>query len=65
MKTDMPKLKNPTQTPAVSSAPQQRELIPLLVIAAAQLMLVLDDSIVNIALPSIQDELEVDPVHLP
>lgn len=34
-------------------------------IAAAQLMLVLDDSIVNIALPNIQQELGVDPVHLP
>lgn len=40
-------------------------LIPLLVIATAQLMLVLDDSIVNIALPSIQDELGVAAVHLP
>src|SRR5918994_6265470 len=40
-------------------------LVPLLVIATAQLMLVLDDSIVNIALPSIQSELGVDPVHLP
>ncbi|WP_275006063.1 MFS transporter [Promicromonospora iranensis] len=40
-------------------------LLPLLVIATAQLMLVLDDSIVNIALPSIQSELAVDPVHLP
>ncbi len=38
---------------------------PLLVIATAQLMLVLDDSIVNIALPTIQQELGVDPVHLP
>jgi EmrB/QacA subfamily drug resistance transporter len=40
-------------------------LIPLLVIATAQLMLVLDDSIVNIALPSIQQELRIDAVHLP
>ena len=40
-------------------------LVPLLVIATAQLMLVLDDSIVNIALPSIQRELEVSAVHLP
>ena len=46
-------------------AGQRRALIPLLVIATAQLMLVLDDSIVNIALPSIQQELAVDPVHLP
>lgn len=40
-------------------------LISLLVIATAQLMLVLDDSIVNIGLPSIQQELDVAPVHLP
>ncbi|WP_309127915.1 MFS transporter [Microbacterium sp.] len=40
-------------------------LVPLLVIATAQLMLVLDDSIVNIALPSIQSELDVAPIHLP
>jgi EmrB/QacA subfamily drug resistance transporter len=47
----------PTRAPA--------RLIPLLVIATAQLMLVLDDSIVNIALPSIQSALDVQPVHLP
>lgn len=46
-------------------AGRRRGLIPLLVIATAQLMLVLDDSIVNIALPSIQQELGVDAVHLP
>jgi EmrB/QacA subfamily drug resistance transporter len=40
-------------------------MIPLLVIATAQLMLVLDDSIVNIALPSIQRELGVTAEHLP
>ncbi|GAB3181068.1 MFS transporter [Nesterenkonia halophila] len=39
--------------------------VPLLVIAAAQLMLVLDDSIVNIALPSIRRELGVAPEILP
>jgi EmrB/QacA subfamily drug resistance transporter len=61
----MPKSKNPARTSPTSSAPQQRALIPLLVIATAQLMLVLDDSIVNIALPSIQQELRVHPVHLP
>ncbi|MFC7848221.1 MFS transporter [Arthrobacter sp. NPDC057388] len=44
---------------------QQRGLVPLLVIATAQLMLVLDDSIVNIALPSIQQVLGVSAVHLP
>jgi EmrB/QacA subfamily drug resistance transporter len=43
----------------------ERAVVPLLVIATSQLMLVLDDSIVNIALPSIQRELDVDPVHLP
>jgi EmrB/QacA subfamily drug resistance transporter len=40
-------------------------LVPLLAIATAQLMLVLDDSIVNIALPSIQAELNVHPALLP
>ncbi|MFE5117451.1 MFS transporter [Dietzia sp. NPDC055340] len=40
-------------------------LIPLLVIASAQLMVVLDDSIVNIALPSIQRELDIAPTLLP
>lgn len=46
-------------------ARQRSVVAPLLVIATAQLMLVLDDSIVNIALPSIQSALGVDPVHLP
>lgn len=36
----------------------------LLTIATAQLMLVLDDSVVNVALPSIQQELHGSPVHL-
>ena len=40
-------------------------LISLFVIATAQLMLVLDDSIVNIALPAIQRSLHVTPVNLP
>ena len=40
-------------------------LIPLLVISSAQLMVVLDDSIVNIALPSIQRELDIAPTLLP
>ncbi|EHR61387.1 MFS transporter [Saccharomonospora cyanea] len=48
-----------------TKAERRRVLIPLLVIATAQLMLVLDDSVVNIALPSIQQALGVDPVHLP
>ncbi|GAA1709227.1 MULTISPECIES: MFS transporter [Isoptericola] len=44
---------------------QRGALVALLVIATAQLMLVLDDSIVNIALPSIQTELGVEAVDLP
>ncbi|MCK9795230.1 MFS transporter [Isoptericola sp. 4D.3] len=44
---------------------QRGALVALLVIATAQLMLVLDDSIVNIALPSIQTELDVEAVDLP
>jgi hypothetical protein len=36
-----------------------------LVIASARLLQVLDDSSVNIALPSIQDEHAVTPAHLP
>lgn len=44
---------------------QRAGMIPLLVIATAQLMLVLDDSIVNIALPSIQREFGVTAEHLP
>jgi EmrB/QacA subfamily drug resistance transporter len=40
-------------------------VVPLLVIATAQLMVVLDDSVVSIALPSIQRELGVSAVHLP
>jgi EmrB/QacA subfamily drug resistance transporter len=44
---------------------RQSGLIPLLVIATTQLMLVLDDSIVNIALPSIQRDLGVEALHLP
>jgi EmrB/QacA subfamily drug resistance transporter len=39
--------------------------LALLVIAAAQLMLVLDDSIANIALPSIQADLDVSAAGLP
>jgi EmrB/QacA subfamily drug resistance transporter len=39
--------------------------LALLVIATAQLMLVLDDSIANIALPSIQNDLGISAVNLP
>jgi hypothetical protein len=59
-------------TPAIHGIPGIKELaqagdemVPPLVIATAQLLQVLDDSSVNIALPSIQDELAVTPAHLP
>ena len=39
--------------------------LPLLVIATAQLMLVLDDSIANIALPTLQNELGISAGNLP
>jgi EmrB/QacA subfamily drug resistance transporter len=38
--------------------------LALLVIATAQLMLVLDDTIVNVALPSMQRSLHISPSHL-
>ena len=43
----------------------QRLKIALLVIATAQLMFVLDDTIANIALPSIQEEMSVPTLTLP
>jgi hypothetical protein len=59
-------------TPAIHGIPGIKELaqagdemVPPLVIATAQLLQVLDGSSVNIALPSIQDELAVTPAHLP
>ena len=59
-------------TPAIHGIPAIKELaqagsemVPPLVIATAQLLQVLGDSSVNIALPSIQDELTVTPAHLP
>ena len=39
--------------------------LSLTVIATAQLMLVLDDSIANIALPTIQNELGISAANLP
>src|ERR671921_645545 len=49
-----------------SAPPSGRGLgLSLLVIATAQLMLVLDDTIANIALPSIQRELDVSSATLP
>src|SRR5687768_5851770 len=51
----------PTATPAPSAALG----MSLLVLATAQLMLVLDDTIANIALPSIQRDLGVAAATLP
>jgi MFS family permease len=56
-----------TQAAAQTAAPQDagRGLgLALLVIATAQLMLVLDDTIVNVALPSMQRSLHIATPHL-
>jgi MFS family permease len=56
----------PVPSDASGTATASRGLgLPLLVIATAQLMLVLDDSIANIALPSIQADLGVSTADLP
>ncbi|HXL93450.1 MAG TPA: MFS transporter [Streptosporangiaceae bacterium] len=47
-----------------ASAARRKLRLALLVIATAQLMLVLDDTIVNIALPTIQRSLHVPASHL-
>jgi EmrB/QacA subfamily drug resistance transporter len=56
-----------TQTPALAAQePAAPRLgLSMLVIATAQLMLVLDDTIANIALPTIQRELDVSAAALP
>src|SRR5215203_541476 len=54
------------QTGQPGASPDGRGLgLSLLVIATAQLMLVLDDTIANVALPSIQRELDVSSATLP
>ena len=53
----------PAGTPTSGAAP--RLGLAMLVIATAQLMLVLDDTIANIALPTIQAELGVSAAALP
>ncbi|WP_457963734.1 MFS transporter [Arthrobacter sp. D1-29] len=50
---------------AVAQPPGRRLGLALLVIATAQLMLVLDDSIANIALPTIQNEVGIPAATLP
>lgn len=51
--------------PSSTSQSQHPSRLPLIVIATAQLMLVLDDTIANIALPSIQREFDIDAAVLP
>ena len=47
-----------------TSAIQPKLGFALVVVATAQLMLVLDDTIVNVALPSMQRSLHIPPSHL-
>src|SRR5215218_1995650 len=57
---------SPDQSQTSAGSPAGHRLgLSLLVIATAQLMLVLDDSIANIALPSIQVDLGVSAASLP
>ncbi|GAA5665984.1 hypothetical protein Brsp07_04493 [Brucella sp. NBRC 14130] len=53
-----------TPKPPVASAPASTSL-PLVVIATAQLMVVLDDTIANIALPTLQNDLASRPRTCP
>ena len=53
-----------TPKPPVASSPASTTL-PLAVIATAQLMVVLDDTIANIALPTLQNELGMSAASLP
>jgi EmrB/QacA subfamily drug resistance transporter len=54
-----------TSTTTATAAPGSALRLPLLVVATAQLMLVLDDTIANIALPSIQRQFGVPDSVLP
>lgn len=60
----MSNITSATRSPRAGRADAGGSAIPLLVIATAQLMLVLDDSIANIALPTIQGELDISPASL-
>lgn len=54
-----------SHTTNAAAAPSKALSLPLLVVATAQLMLVLDDTIANIALPSIQRQFGVSSAVLP
>src|SRR5687768_6820378 len=58
-------LEHATERPREASAAGHGLGLSLLVVATAQLMLVLDDTVANIAIPSIQRELGVSPAALP
>src|ERR671920_1609526 len=65
-RASMSKTALPMQAGASGTSPGGRGLgLSLVVIATAQLMLVLDDSVANIALPSIQRDLAVSASALP
>lgn len=53
-----------SQTAPVATAPDRSRWITLGIIAAAQLMVVLDVSIVNVSLPHMQASLEMDAAHV-
>ena len=58
-------VRNPTELASQAPPAGQRRLgLALLVIATAELMLVLDDTIVNVALPSMQRSLHLATSHL-
>lgn len=65
MKTNNDSITNSIGSDENGSIKERGLLIPLLVISTAQLMLVLDDSISNIALPSLQKELAISAANLP
>lgn len=54
-----------TEAPPQSGQRSRRLGLALAVIATAQLMVVLDDTIANIALPTLQDDLGISPANLP
>jgi len=61
MPSHEPRFSHPGTSHTVSAS----TALALVVIATAQLMLVLDDSIANIALPTIQNELGISTANLP
>jgi len=54
-----------TDTTTATAPPGSALRLPLLVVATAQLMLVLDDTIANVVLPSIQRQFTVPDSVLP